>query len=464
VIQIVCIRITVWYQSLMGQRAGWQATGILVFMALLVSTLLVRLFDLRKVWRPGLRQTIFAVWIALIFMASLKWLVWPESDLSLFQTLREYVISLSKPPFDYGLIWNLVLMALLIWQGASLANSRGSLPDTIRGFKAGILLLLLHGLAYSTEINLENSLPVLIFLALGLIATSVNRMADLIPLRGGRLPTSTGWWWAAIVVAALLLIAVSLALVGLLESAVRIGVFVLIGLAILPIILGIVGVGLLIGLIISWIVPQFTLPVADFVDSLGNTTISVFYQERLMKNLAKAGRYTAGEYLVPALGVVALLIVLALIFFALQPQRRWFRRAVLEENVSSIFGRLRPRLRQAPPLDGQKRGWNRAGRMLAAARIRRIYAGLMELCETIGSPRPPAATPLEFLPVLRQVFPDHASGADLITDAYLKVRYGGVPESAEEVEQVETAWKAIRAHGREMILAIKREEREKPRN
>jgi hypothetical protein len=52
----------------------------------------------------------------------------------------------------------------------------------------------------------------------------------------------------------------------------------------------------------------------------------------------------------------------------------------------------------------------------------------------------------------------------LITSAYLKVRYGGFPESAEEVEQVENAWKAILAQGRLMILARKRAERQKPKD
>lgn len=455
------IWITVWYQSLMEHRAGWLETGLLVFLALLGSTMLVRLFELREQWRPGLREGVFAVWIAFIFMASLKWLVWPEMNIGLFETIGIIFEKIGSTPFDFGLIWDLLLMAVLIWQGVVLAHSRGSLPDTIRGFKVGVVLLLIHGLVYETEINLFNSLPLLFFLMLGLIATSVNRMADLIPLRGGRLPTSTGLWWAAIVGTALVLIALSLTVVGVLETVIRVGVFILVGLGILPILLSVIGLALLFGLIISLIVPQFTLPVGDFVDSLDDAVTMAFYQERLMKNMEKAGRHSFGEYLLPAFGILAVVTVIVMIFIALRPQIRWYRRAVWDDQVSSILDRFRPRLRRERMQGGGRRGWTGADRLLAAARIRRIYAGLLDLCAKVGSPRPPAYTPLEFLPILSQTFPDQTSGARLITGAYLKVRYGGFPESADEVAQVEAAWKAIRDEGRVMILAKKREMRER---
>lgn len=457
------IWITVWNQSFMNYRATWLSASVVIFLALLGSTLLVRLFELREQWRPGLRQGVFAFWIAMIFMASLKWLVWPELDLGLFETIRVLFDKIGDSPFDFGIIWNLLLMAVLIWQGVSLAHSRGSLQDTIRGFQIGILILLVHGLFYSTEINLSNSLPLLLFFVLGLIATSINRMADLIPLRGGRLPTSTGIWWAAIVAAAAVLIAGSLALVGTLETAIRIGVFIAIALGILPVLFTVIGIALLFGLLISLILPQFTLPVSDFVDSLDDAVTMAFYQERLMKNMEKAGRHSVGEYLLPALGILAILTVIVMIFIALRPQLRWYRRAVLEENVSNLLDRFRSRSRRSPDSE-PRQAWGGARRLLAAARIRRIYAGLLDLCAKVGSPRPPAYTPLEFLPILAQTFPDHAAGARLITSAYQKVRYGGFPESAEEIEQVETAWRAILAQGRLMVLARKREERKRPRD
>jgi hypothetical protein len=91
------------------------------------------------------------------------------------------------------------------------------------------------------------------------------------------------------------------------------------------------------------------------------------------------------------------------------------------------------------------RGW------LAAARIRRIYAELLELGEKLGKPRPQANTPLEYLPELLSIFPDLTQEITVITGAYLQVRYGEIPETPEELEQVESAWSRVHAQGKEAI-------------
>ena len=62
---------------------------------------------------------------------------------------------------------------------------------------------------------------------------------------------------------------------------------------------------------------------------------------------------------------------------------------------------------------------------------------MMELCENLDSPRPQASTPLEFVPRLAELFPSGKRDVALITAAYQQVRYGELPERAEEVEQVD---------------------------
>jgi hypothetical protein len=93
---------------------------------------------------------------------------------------------------------------------------------------------------------------------------------------------------------------------------------------------------------------------------------------------------------------------------------------------------------------------NSARRFFAAARIRRIYAGLMDLSAKLDHPRPAARTPLEFLPILVDLFPGRVQDLNVITQAYLAVRYGGIPESLEEVEKVEDAWRRVRVVGKEL--------------
>ena len=86
--------------------------------------------------------------------------------------------------------------------------------------------------------------------------------------------------------------------------------------------------------------------------------------------------------------------------------------------------------------------------MLAAARIRQIYAQLLDLCRRAGQKRPPAQTPLEFAVTIESLFPERKEEIILITQAYLKVRYGEFPENDQEVEQVVSAWNKIKSQGK----------------
>lgn len=112
--------------------------------------------------------------------------------------------------------------------------------------------------------------------------------------------------------------------------------------------------------------------------------------------------------------------------------RRMLRKA-LEDLVNSLASRFRP-----------------ANRLLVAARIRQIYAQLMELCEDLNQPRPSARTPFEFLPGLKELFPGNIQDLEQITLAYVKVRYGELPESQVEMDALETAWERVSGEGRRL--------------
>jgi hypothetical protein len=119
--------------------------------------------------------------------------------------------------------------------------------------------------------------------------------------------------------------------------------------------------------------------------------------------------------------------------------------------LSSLRDALRKGLEQAGNSLAALLDADRRRRLLAAARIRRIYGRLMELCEDLDSPRPEASTPLEFVPRLRELFPAGAGDVALITDAYQQVRYGELPEREDAVERVEAAWSRVSAEGKRML-------------
>jgi len=461
-IMMQTIWITVWYQTLLGGRVGWLTSGLAIFLALSISTLLVRLSQLRDHWSPGIKPAVFTVWMILFFIASLKWLVWPGENIGFFQTIPFLIRNFSLEPFDFGLLWHILLIPILIWQGVKLGNSQGSLYDTIRGFKTGILMLILHGLVFMPEINFINSLPWLAYLVLGLLATSINRMADLILVRGGRLPVSAEKWWAVIIIAAALLVAVSLAASGALYRVIPIGVYVSIGVLLLPILLVLFGLAMLIFQVITWLNPQVNLDVGQILDSIRVETNEFVENEELAQELQNAGSNIIEQYLIPAIAVLGIIVIVIFIFVGLRSRRNRLKRAVSEESIDDVNHRFR-RKRRGSELQGQKQGW-RAGHILAATRIRRIYAGLLDLADQVGVQRRPSQTPLEFLPVLTQAFPAYSPQVELITRAYLKIRYGGYPESREEVDEIEIAWSVVRRQARKMILAKKRAEREKARS
>ena len=102
---------------------------------------------------------------------------------------------------------------------------------------------------------------------------------------------------------------------------------------------------------------------------------------------------------------------------------------------------------------------NQRRRLRAAARIRQVYADLLELCAKIGQPRPDALTPLEFVSKLDMLFPEFTPEVDTITQAYLRVRYGLLPETQDEIVAVESAWKLLRSAGHELLSEQRRAEK-----
>ncbi len=114
---------------------------------------------------------------------------------------------------------------------------------------------------------------------------------------------------------------------------------------------------------------------------------------------------------------------------------------------------------------GQRLGQRQ--RILAAAKIRRIYADLMELAVEMGQPRATSQTPLEFQAALVPAFPAARRELSIITEAYLKVRYGELPETHEEIRAVEAAWVSVQGAGTAATRAhqarMKEEARERRR-
>jgi len=124
------------------------------------------------------------------------------------------------------------------------------------------------------------------------------------------------------------------------------------------------------------------------------------------------------------------------------------------KNWRRRFGDLRDTLiRFADP--------NRGRKMLAAARIRRVYSYLMDLSSELGKQRKQAETPLEFMDVLNNIFPFHQLEVETISKAYMHVRYGELDETPKDVIDVDRAWLQLRLEGQLLKRKQKRLKKEK---
>jgi hypothetical protein len=142
---------------------------------------------------------------------------------------------------------------------------------------------------------------------------------------------------------------------------------------------------------------------------------------------------------------VTLIVVLAVLLLLYLALTRYFRQREMalfgDEGVAFPQGSdetlsLGQRLRQRLGL------WQRRR---AAATVRRIYQEMSQDAAARGFPRTLSQTPYEYLTTLAETWPTGDVEVRLITEAYVRVRYGELPESEEEMELLRGAWKRLQA-------------------
>jgi hypothetical protein len=97
-------------------------------------------------------------------------------------------------------------------------------------------------------------------------------------------------------------------------------------------------------------------------------------------------------------------------------------------------------------------------RELPADTVRRWYAEALMLLEAKGMPRPPDATPDEFLRQVADAFPECRHGFHELTRGYERVRYGNVVFGREDIKALEPR----RAHVMEILQRARRLEEAAP--
>jgi hypothetical protein len=157
-----------------------------------------------------------------------------------------------------------------------------------------------------------------------------------------------------------------------------------------------------------------------------------------------------GHALIVALLIFLVLLILALVWFILLPRQKRNDYEGEERDVlgtGEVIGGLRQAFRE---------GWRRLTDMLnllrqfglgsdlfAAFTIRRIYAQMEKLAGKRGYPRALSETPYEYYNALYQAFPALSEDIHKVTEAYIAVRYGEVPENETALHDVRAAWERL---------------------
>ena len=439
--------IALWYAAMFERqvRVPWWTIWLVQWGIVSFSFGLARFLEAAHM-RMRLRRAVFLVWIVLSTLLSLKLIVFLDLRTDLLYLLLAPVRSLTGADASLLPFLHILFIPLLILRGVMLASN---LPDTrsaLLGFQTGLVALLLHGLLYLPTHPRLSSTGLFLYLFFGLLTMSAVRIAGVTNFRGGKLARLNRTWIAGLLAGALAVVAAGLLLGRI--SAGTLGELVAVVFLALA---GLIGV-----IVVLLLFPLLTLLIDGIMRALEQlaSRFNGDFLDNLQESLAGLQGIAAQfvERILPTLHLMRILIPLAVLAGIVAAVLLWLKLSELylhaqpEEDASglppgSLLGMLR---RLARGLRGQGRRPIHPARLIGAARIRRVYAGLMALCARKGTPRKAWLTPLEFLPRAEELFPGRELELEQITRAYIKVRYGELPESREEVEQVLEAWKKLK--------------------
>jgi hypothetical protein len=430
-----------WYQIAVKStiHTGWII--LLLGVMMLSSYTLARLFNTLQ-QKPLLQRMLYLIWVIVSLLLSLNLIFFTEGFLSPRLLIRQTFGGFFDPQRSVPEFWHLFVFLLAILRSILLARNPVTRDQVSKAFNTGVVMLLFSGFTFGSEIP-TSVLPVFYgLLFTGLLGLSISHFVDLAENSGGRLPSFGSQWVLGILIASLgfVLLAVIAGwlidetVAGLLAQA-ALGLFMIFSLLVMlilsPILAVILEVSNRIGQALfadnQELLSQVT---SQNLDDLRGTEEETLY---LMTSVFENSK---GIIMLIILGII---VIISVILVRWKP---WQRRLREEEGISSRGSRTTRPARDTennrPDLLSNLRS------RLAAARIRDIYRRLMHLCERLKTPRPPAITPLEFMPQMEKLFPDCVAELQDITHAYLQIRYGELPETHQEVLAVLNAWNTVK--------------------
>ncbi|MCX8024741.1 MAG: DUF4129 domain-containing protein [Thermanaerothrix sp.] len=440
---------TLWYHTLVSPRLSALGVAIALFLVVWGAERLGRGLERHRdrfsFWAQGLVMVGYilgAMSILGIVLAGFS-----IDDFGANGTLRE--AESSQVSLGHW-FWHGFSIILLVWRGLRLGKLRIDSDAAVASLRFGIVMLLAYGLYRGVQPTLTTMMPVFLFLAFSLGSIGVWHMMDLFQSRGGYVPSAAMPWWIFIIALGFVFAFVGVVVGAILERPVEWISWGMMAVVAIPIVLVAFVFGGILLLLISWLIPLLgNAPAVPLPDIVGGEQLPKVV-EQLIEGIETGNNWSIFDRLLPGLALAAILILLALVVIEMRSPGTLLLPIRVEGGVeerlrlSRLVNNLR-RARRSP------RSLSRASRQHIANRIRAIYQQLLDLAEALEHPRPPAATPLEFLPTLVSLFPEHTEAVRLLTHAYIQVRYGEIPEDPEDIARVERAWQDLASEGQRRL-------------
>jgi hypothetical protein len=343
-------------------------------------------------------------------------------------------------------VTSLLLAGLCWWLGLALGDMRLTSTNLARYFYVSLIILIAPTVFLVSDVTQGPVWLFYAFLFAGMLALGLGRVEEVARRSQDHGSSFTYYWLAQIgLISAVFLSVVALA------QALRLGV----------------GVGLIL-VLIAPIVSVLVFPIiyaGAKLLILSGFRLSVTLSETGASNAVQEVDGQASRAAEPSTwqsfcaGLLLFLLAFLVIRLILFTSRRW--RQIAEDTTSeekAATPSLGDQVSEAVANRLTRLGFDLPGvgrlrRRLAARSIRRIYAAVTALAADRGYPRPQARTPYEHMWALRKAFPGCESEVERITVAYVAAHYGQVPDSREELEEIQAAWAQVRLTSRQTTPA-----------
>lgn len=439
--------------SAMGWARYWPS-GVFAVWLLLIILLPFNLNRLLTVANAPLgrqRQVILLAFL-LTLLFSLRTLLYDTAsifDVSWLRALYTHFVEANNPLWgrDLGIFF---LVAFLWWRGISLTSRRVDIHDIGLRLRVGGLVLAPMVVGTSMLYEIPATPFILLFFLAALLAVALTRAEQLAQDESEQNYPIQPRWLAVIFLTSLFTVLTAAAMaLGLggesivtwlepLWEASRFAVTVVVSTFTYLLFLMLTPLEWL----LNFLAAHFNMPTLSFPENLLLTDPSAqaVDVDALLRELTQSEA--------PALlwlnRIILLLIVAAVILVLYLALSRFLSERRLASASAEMASGPHSGLRQG-------RGWG--ARLLqrigvwqqrrAAASIRRIYQQMTNAATGRGYPRDPSDTPYEYLTDLAEVWPEGRREAKLITGAYVRVRYGELPETQEEVDEIVAAWQRL---------------------